>query len=682
MINFIISFVLLLASFTINIHSQNKQFYFEHILVRDGLPAVSVTSLFEDKFGFIWVGTSGGIVKYDGYQLEQIKINKNNLFDDEVYSIKEDRKGQLWIATSSGLKKFDYVRKTFIPYDFAPHILKSSLKITFFYFDRNNNLWFINGTTGNWYRYNVAKYELSDLGPSGMNPQINNSFLSQSRQSELGKFAFLEDNNGNIWIGIDKNGLYKYIPQKDTLINFKNDPKEITSLGSNSILKIIQDSQGSIWIGTDGGGLNLYDYQNNSFERLQQINNNLNSIINNTVQSIYADKKGFLWLTTPAGLDRLDPLRNEFIHFSKNGGGNNHLSTNWAMPLCEDALGNMWVINEDDVPEYFDYEKFSFTNCLSHPIIPGKYNPSAGFSCFLKDHSGNLWFGTWGGGINKIDPSKVVINNWEFLSDNGKIIGGSICSICEDANGNLAIRTYEGNLFILNSSREKISTYITGLKEFPYDGLPVSIFDGDGNLWLGAIGPKVIKFDMGTEKFKEYRIQISKDFKPNTQNRVRCIIDETDDKLLIGTLEGIVEFDKKNGVNHLYQIKNNISDDYELMTGFKDATNRIWLSTKNKGLYQYLPDKKEFIKPLDVNAEVLRFCEDRNQNLWLGTLTSGVFLMDKTSGIKESYSMTEGLPTNQVSDMAEDDEGNIWVLTLMQLQKLILKINRLKIMEL
>ena len=272
----------------------------------------------------------------------------------------------------------------------------------------------------------------------------------------MGKLAFLEDNNkGNIWIGININGLYKYILQKDTLINFKNNPKEITSLSSNSVLKIFQDSHGFIWIGTDGGGVNLYNTSTNSFKRFRHINDNLNSLINDKVNFIFEDKKQFLWFSTPKGLDRFNPEKKEFIHFKHDAQDPKTLSTNWAMPLYNDEHGNIWLINADDVPEYFNYDNFSFINCMSHPINPGKYNPSAGFSCFLRDHSGNLWFGTWGGGINKIDPSRIMISNWELSSSNKQISGKNICSICEDAMGNLAIRTYEGFLFIFNALETK-----------------------------------------------------------------------------------------------------------------------------------------------------------------------------------------------------------------------------------
>ena len=497
-----------------------------------------------------------------------------------------------------------------------------------------------------------------------------NSRVSFWGQSELGQLAFLEDNKGNIWIGTEITGLYKYIPDKDTLINFKNDPKDITSLSSNRALKVFQDSHGSLWIGTDGGGLNLYEDKTNSFKRYRHIDGNLNSLINDVVYSIYEDKKGFLWLSTPGGLDRFDPVKNEFIHFRHIDNDSKSLSTNWAIPLCEDGQDNIWFINADNIPEYFDYKNFSFMKCNTDPQISGHYSHGASFKSFLRDHSGILWFGTWVGGINKLDPSKQMIDNWEFFSDNRKVKGKNVSTICEDKYNNLAVRTWEGSLYIFNQARDKQFSYRIGLSDQPYYNLPVSTFDKRGDLWLGERGPKVMKFDKRRKIIEEYQIQSPNRYFFDIQNRVLNIFHGAEDGLYIVTLDGIAEFDKKTGSSHLYQINTKkISDDYRLVAGFQDKTNRIWLATNVKGLYEFLPNKKEFIKPIDVNVGGLSFYEDKNNNFWLGTFSNGLFLLNKKTGIKETYNMKDGLPSNQIRNIAEDDEGNLWLLTLNGISK-------------
>jgi signal transduction histidine kinase/DNA-binding response OmpR family regulator len=125
-----------------------------------------------------------------------------------------------------------------------------------------------------------------------------------------------------------------------------------------------------------------------------------------------------------------------------------------------------------------------------------------------------------------------------------------------------------------------------------------------------------------------------------------------------------VEFNKQTETSILYQISSENLNAYRIIgRGIKDRTDRIWFPTNYKGVYEFLPEKKEFIKPVDVNLGILKIYEDKQGKFWLGTFANGLVLMDKEKGIIKSYTMKDGLPSNQVRDMIEDDEGNLWLLT-------------------
>lgn len=660
---------ILLLSFSIlaNFYTQTKQLRFEHLTIEDGLPENSGVVIYQDHLGFIWIGTYAGLVKYDGYQFVPYKSNQQNAGNDGVLAIEEDDEGMLWLGTMSGLKKFNPMTKDFLNYDFPDSINKVYKNLPFLHFSHDKKLWFINSSNFNLYRFDVKTNELRNFGPSGKTVNKINSPVTNWNYLKLWQMSFTEDNNGNIWIGTESTGLYKYIPEKDTLINYRNESNELSSLGSNKVFEIFQDSQGNIWIGTDGGGLNLYNNETNTFKKYSHINSQINSLINNSVMSIYEDRKGFLWLSTPAGLDRFDPEKNDFIHFTNDANDDKSISTNLATPIYEDEEGNIWLINDNAIPEYFDQSNFTFLKCNTEPQNPDNYVNAGGLNTFLADHSGVLWFGTWLGGINIFNPSKSFFKNWELSSNSKEVTGKDVSSICEDKKNNLAVITGEGTVYIYNKSRsdrEKYNFLGTKLREQAYFNFPRAIFDENGDLWIGDIGPRLFKLNRITKSFKEYTIRSPIQNVISIQNRVQWIIEEDDDKLLIGILEGVIELYKRTGSSSLFQMGFKDLNAYRIIGGaIKDQKNRILFSTNHKGLYEFLPEKKKFIKPVEEIFGAMKIYEDKLGNLWFGTFTNGLGLINKEKEISKCYTMNDGLPSNQIRNMIEDDEGNLWLLT-------------------
>ena len=649
------------------IYSQTRQLRFEHLTIEDGLPENSGVAIYQDHLGFIWIGTYAGLVKYDGYQLVHYRSNQEDAVKDGVLAIEEDYEGMLWLGTMSGLKKFNPVTNDFLSYDFPDSINRTYKYLPFLHFSNDKKLWFINSGNFNLYRFDIKTHELRNFGPSGSNVNKINSPVTNWNYLKLGKVSFLEDRKGNIFIGTESTGLYKYIPDKDTLINFRNDLNNMTSLGSNKVFKIFQDSHDNIWLGTDGGGLNLYNPETGTFKRYEHINGQVNSLVYNVVLSIYEDRKGFLWLSTPVGLDRFNPEKNEFIHFTHDANDNESISTNLATPIYEDEDGNIWLVNDNAIPEYFDYGNSTFLKCSVDPQNSDNYRTSGGLNTFLADHSGILWFGTWLGGINIYNPSKSFFKNWE-LSLNGKEVGGKdVSSICEDTKNNLAVITGEGTVYMYDKSRIKREEYnFLGkeLREQAYFNFPRAIFDENDDLWIGDIGPRLFKLDTGTKSFTEYTIKTPIKNIVSIQNRVQWIFEEDDDKLLIGILDGVIELNKRTGSSSFFQMGFKDLNAYRILGGaFKDKQNRIWFSTNYKGIYEFLPKKKEFIKPVNSYIQAMKLYEDNKGNLWLGTFVNGLVLMDKEKGVLKSYTLNDGLPNNQIRNMVEDDEGNLWILT-------------------
>src|SRR5688500_18381126 len=102
------SILLFALAFPVLCFSQNLRF--EHIGTEDGLSQMNVTCIMQEDRGFIWVGTDGGLNRYDGYQFITYHHNpkdNNSVSSNFVSDIKQDKEGNLWIATMNGLNKLD-----------------------------------------------------------------------------------------------------------------------------------------------------------------------------------------------------------------------------------------------------------------------------------------------------------------------------------------------------------------------------------------------------------------------------------------------------------------------------------------------------------------------------------------------------------------------------------------------
>src|SRR5689334_14821515 len=112
-------FLLLLFSFSRNSNAQNESLHFEHIGSEEGLSNETVTTILQDRKGFLWFGTFDGLYKYDGYSFTKYQLDPsdpNSLSQNFIYTIFEDKDGFIWVSSFEGLCKFERSTEKFIRY--------------------------------------------------------------------------------------------------------------------------------------------------------------------------------------------------------------------------------------------------------------------------------------------------------------------------------------------------------------------------------------------------------------------------------------------------------------------------------------------------------------------------------------------------------------------------------------
>ncbi|MEY4110673.1 MAG: hypothetical protein RLZZ46_1028, partial [Bacteroidota bacterium] len=252
----------------------------------------------------------------------------------------------------------------------------------------------------------------------------------------------------------------------------------------------------------------------------------------------------------------------------------------------------------------------------------------------LQDQSGNMWFGTDGGGVSKYDGKSFThFTEKEGLSNN------RVYSIIEDQSGNLwfgtdgGVSKYDGKSFIHFTEKEGLS-----------NNTVFSILqDQSGNMWFGTDGGGVSKLTLSkVEGYDDYSFTHFTEKEGLSNNQVRSILEDQSGNLWFGTYGG--------GVSKLALSRVEGYDHYSF-THF----------TEKEGL---------------PNNTVLSILEDKSGNLWFGTYGGGIskLALNKVEGY-DNYSLTsftekEGLSNKYVFNMLQDKAGNLWFGTRFGLNRL------------
>lgn len=305
------------------------------------LPAQTVTTLFQDRNGMIWIGTTHGLSCCNRNR-RPIDIHYVNTTDQDGNTIRENvtdlavLSGEIWIGTDNGLRLYTadmHLRRIFTTANSTlPHNNIKRLLL-----DRHGTMW-IGTNNGVVYldraHRTFRKVETDDRnfsfkyvydikedndGEIVVNISSGVCFIRAERDAKgeirqlhfrpmyLGNLGssdnsdvpyFDPDLQGNLWIGSISDGIFRYDKARRTLVQYKNDPHDPTSIVSDRIYTIHTDRLNRTWIGTDAG-LCRYDPQTDGFERIET-----NTPL--SVRTIVSDDDNRLWITTGTQLVMFD----------------------------------------------------------------------------------------------------------------------------------------------------------------------------------------------------------------------------------------------------------------------------------------------------------------------------------------------------------------------------------------
>lgn len=601
-------FCVLAVSMLFNAHSEDTRF--TAINSTDGLSNSSVSSILQDSSGFLWLGTQGGLNRYDGYSFkiyENEPFDSNSLSHNQIQTMYMDRDDVIWIGTYGGLNRFDTKKQLFSSY---AHDAKNEQSLS------------------------------------------NNVVVSIYR-----------DSRNTLWVGT-LNGLNKFDEKTGSFTRYLNRPDDPTSLANNIVRSIIEDKKGRLWIATSGGGLDRYDYLSDAFIHMKTDKNREDSLPSDSVMSLALDFRGDLWVgcwfggvgrmitegvfenyklqddriytinvqdpeivrvgTWGAGLFEIDRVKKTITSFKHDSLKTTSISHNIAYSILIDRGGEVWIGTNGGGVNHMQKPVSGYTLFQSDPQNPLTLTPGK-VQIMLEDSKGRFWVGVYNGGLHLWNDKIQGFNHYRADPKNPKALGNDIITgLYEDSKGNIWILTNVG-LHKYNEATNDF-TRIVNDPENPNslsENIVYSILEEKetGNFWLGTYTKGLEYWDVKANTFTHYSPDPGNP-KALSDGLVYSLAYDKEGSLWIGTNYGLNVLKDNVFKRYLHNTndKNSIASNV-VRNLLIDSHNEIWVATNGGGLANY--------------------------NRALDSFTN--------------YTKREGMPSNMINTLVEDNDGNIWV---------------------
>jgi signal transduction histidine kinase/ligand-binding sensor domain-containing protein len=556
----------------------------------------------------------------------------DGLPNNKVNAVSMDKYGFMWFGTNDGVCRYDGINIKYYAQDNLTGNLARTAQVSVIKNVANGNL-----LIGSYslFRYNYIKDKIEECD-STSGPELTGRV-----------YAIEEGANGEIWLGCER-GLFKY----DCLLN---SIKAVSLRPSKeySVFSLLYD-EGNLWLSTRYDGIITYNIRNRICKPVKKIQ--LTSETKDQVNTFFKDRSNSIWAgTQDNGIFVLTPADSSVRHFFPDPG--NPLSFR-VRKIINDKYGNIWVGTRLGI---FFRKAGSDSLVLVKQVdpLPSTTRSNSIFDIFI-DPNEVLWTGTFSFGVSYTDFRRKPFRLYNLSDEETMFFAKNINCFTDCDNENIWIGTEEGGLFKFNRKTRKFLEYK------PETGIPNSLAgenvkalaeEKSGNLWIGFYNAGIDYLNIATGKITHF--PAGKDpVNSISSNLIRTLVLDEDENLWIGTDKG-VDFLKKGTRNFMHYNLN-----IEVLTIFRDRKNKIWAGTSGNGIYLFNKSNNRFDKkyPNYFSTTIKAIYIDTRNNLWVGT-NKGLFHVDTETDSLTYTGLNQGLPSNAILDILEDDYGSLWVST-------------------
>lgn len=630
--------ILLLTSLPVSPRADPPGPYNNHLIIIDpvSLPNFGVVNaMVRDDRGFLWIATSKGLCRYDGYEVRNFpETDGANALTTSLVKLDD---GSFLLGTWSGVWAFDPVTEQTRRVQVHDQLLDQ--RVDALARDGRGKIWVGMRSQG--------LIEFNHATGASIRHTANTG-LSDNRIS-----ALAVDDAGVIWIGTHGGGVNSLDPATGRIVHYRHLPNRANTISSDGIVCLYAERD-TIWIGTDDGatvlhrqtgaitrlrvspaedvrvttitrdllgvvwvgasGHGVFSYSEGVLSRFPRPSRPSASLSDMFVMELYMDPASgghggpSFWVGMRGGtIDKVQIRMSPFENAIRNK-DSLELGIGAVISICQDARGVTWVGLWGGGLDALVRTERGYRRVAHYEHMPGTHNslPENAPTALLEDRHGSLWVGT-NDGLAVLDaPRRQFTVLKHIVGDSTSLVGRSITDICEDRSGRIWVGTDSGLSRVVMGTPMTFENFLHRAADtHPLGGRRISEIyeDMSGTLWVSTYGKGLMRFD-GRDRFIRY--SHPGDTAGRRENWVTTLHETEAGVFWLSTAARLVRFDVRTG----------------LFTG-------------------YVLDELRHVYVGAIES-------DRFGHIWLGTAT-GLLRLNPATGTVHRYAATHGLPFKDIT---------------------------------
>jgi len=599
------SLTLLLAALAC---AETPAYRFQSFSIEQGMASAEIYTILQDRTGFLWIGTTNGLHRFDGYAFtvfRNVPFDTASLSANFIFHMCEGTEGVLWVsAAGQGICRIDPVsgavrRFAAVTGDSAS---LSANDMTRVHADRNGTVWCgsLNGTvdriderSGTVRRLsygetgNAAVRAFAEGENGSMFVLTTKRLMSVSRDGavsfvpglpstgpESGYSSLRRDVSGRLWLGAGGR-LWRRERDGET---FRPVPflSERRAVGVTSVSDITEERPGVLWIATNDGVFR-YDETTRTTLDLHALPGYPKEFVHISSRTVTIDRTGVVWIGYGVyGMVSVHPLNAGITTLREHPDPRRGLPHRYIRGLAEDPAGRLWIGTFGGLARY-DPRNGAFrryTGLLKDPS--GK--PVSQFSA-LAYRDGVLWIGTGLNGLYTMDlGSGRTVHRLGTGSAVGDPADNTVHDIAFDRFDRAWVGTREGGVAVLSGDGRFLKRYAMGTAPvpLPHNNVRSVLHDRYGNIWIGTFAG-VVMLHPDERSFTRHTTD-ENDPRSLSNARVLALLEDRRGTVWVATSGGLNRFDRAEGTFRHYGVWNGFIND--IIVGLaEDRRGDLWVST-------------------------------------------------------------------------------------------------------
>ena len=642
--------VMLTLSSPQGVRAQHMQASLSHYSTENGLPSNAISSITSDDYGYVWISTWNGMVRFDGYNFYTYRTGIASGIKgmhNRVAQATIDQRQNVWMKMYDG-RFFVIDRQTDCIIDpfkgVSGHEQFNADYFTITFVAANGDV-YIPFNDGVFYK---VKYDKNGYHPQ----QITTNGLTVK--------CLVGGYRDDVWAGTDQ-GLrridlsYNTLEQKGIMLD-----EQITQLATNGY---------NIFFGTKSGKIVNYAYG----QEPKVLTN-----IGREVTGLFVDSHGLIWFSDQGdGAYKLDPATGNVKHFTQRIPQPEFTSRGAEF---REAMGVVWVRMNHGGYGYYNRETDEVEYFHNDPSNPWNLPNTVG-AC-LEMNDGVIWESTIRRGLEKLEVLKNTITRTLLMPESDQPLDNEVRGMVHDAKrGVTLLANKKGRIFVYDKNMQVQAVITQDSKGTPISRPYGISMDREGNYWVCDKDMGLFKITPTAAGYQIINIcHNDNDPYSLSSNAAYQAVEDKQGNIWVATYGGGVNVIRKNKSGQYVALHSkNVMSHYPHNGHMKVRTialakdGKVWAGSTDGILMMQIRNERVIIEELQqperledglMSTDIVNLLADKQGTMWIGTNSGG---LSRTNGHDENgnwkfknYGIADGMPSEEIRSLTIDEQDNIW----------------------